>query len=120
MESKLAVADIDRRVVWTLRRCHLTRVCVVHDVKPVVQTEARVAQTALHVPESESGVENLAQVSLAVTIQVLEVEDVRRCGGDETTHPWSDSLHGQQSIREHRMSINDTVSVGVFQVLDPA
>ena len=120
MESKLAVADIDRRIVGPPWRSHLTRVCVIHDVKPVVQTQARVAQATLHVPEGESGVENFAQVSLAVAVRVLEVEDVGCCGGDETTLPWSDSLDGQQSIREHRMSIDDTVSVGVFQVLDPA
>ena len=96
MESKLAVADIDRRIVGPPRRSHLTRVCVIHDVKPVVQTEARVAQATLHMPEGESGIENFAQVSLAVAIQVLEVEDVGRCGGDETTLPWSDSLDSQQ------------------------
>ena len=120
MESKLALADIDRRVVRPVRRSHLARVAVVHDVEPVVQTETGVAQATLHVPERESGVEDLAQVSLAVAIQVLEVEDVGCGGGDQPALPRSDALDGQQSIREHRVSIDDAVSVGVFQVLDSA
>ena len=73
---------------------------VVRDVNPIVQGVAEVADPALWLSDLESGEEDPAHIGAKIAVRVLEVEEVRRRRGDDSSVPQGQALELENSVGE--------------------
>ncbi len=68
---------------------------------------------------AESGGDDLAEISLAVAVSILEKENIGRIGDPDSTVADGDSRGDIESLREDGETIGLAVTVGILEDLDP-
>ena len=119
-EPKIGSQDRDRAGLGPVRRPDQSRMSVVRNVDPVVQGVAQVADPSLGLTHLKAGVENPPFIRAEVAVRVLEVEQVRRRGGDDASVPQSQAFELENPVGEDHRVVHSPVAVPILQDPDPA
>ena len=88
-------------------------------IDPVVQTVTQIARPGVRIPGSETSKEDFANISLVVTVRILEEQEVRSMGKD---YPAPGKGHGSRDVKSLRKNgelVRFAIPVGILANLDP-